>query len=109
MTTVICFFEVEDGERWANAWIKGTPGNRHEGLFADVATVRTFRDPENHNAAGTLFEIPDMAKFQALIPLVILANLLLRVERSSGRSNYSWLSFLSRLLCSSRASLACEA
>ncbi|MEZ4708152.1 MAG: hypothetical protein R3A44_13155 [Caldilineaceae bacterium] len=67
MTTVMCFFEVEDGERWANAWIKGTPGNRHEGLFAGVATVRTFRDPENHNAAGTLFEIPDMAKFQALM------------------------------------------
>lgn len=67
MATVMCFFEVEDGERWANAWQKGTPGNRHEGLFAGVATVRTFRDPENPNAAGTLFEVPDMAKFQALM------------------------------------------
>ena len=67
MTTVMCFVEVENGERWANAWIKGTPGNRHEGLFAGVATVRTFRDPENPNAAGTFFEIPDMAKFQALM------------------------------------------
>lgn len=67
MATVMCFFEVEDGERWENAWKKGTLGNRHDGLFAGVATVRTFRDPENENRKGTLFEIDDMEKFQALM------------------------------------------
>jgi hypothetical protein len=67
MTTVLCFFEVEDGERWANAWKKGTPGNRHEELFSGVAKVRTFRDPENHNLAGTIFEIDDMEQFRALM------------------------------------------
>jgi hypothetical protein len=67
MTTVQCFFEVEDGERWAKAWKKGTPGNRHGGLFAGVAQVRTFRDPENHKLAGTIFEIEDMDKFRSLM------------------------------------------
>lgn len=67
MTMVLFFHEVEDGERWANAWKKGTPGNRHEGLFAGVATARTFRDPENPNLVGGILEVEDMAKFQALM------------------------------------------
>jgi hypothetical protein len=67
MTRVMCYVEVEDGERWAKAWKKGTPGNRHEGLFAGVGTVRTFRDPENHNIVGTLFELADMEQFRALM------------------------------------------
>jgi hypothetical protein len=67
MATVLFYHEVEDGERWAKAWKKGTPGNRHEGLFAGVGTVRTFRDPENHNLVGTLFAIEDMAQFRALM------------------------------------------
>jgi hypothetical protein len=46
---------------------EGTPGNRHEGLFAGVATFRTFRDPENHNLTGGIIEVPDMEKFQALM------------------------------------------
>jgi hypothetical protein len=67
MATVLFFHEVEDGERWAKAWKKGTPGNRHEALFADVATVRTFRDPENHNLTGGIIEVEDMEKFRALM------------------------------------------
>ena len=66
MTTMIAFHDVEDGERWANAWKKGTPGNRHE-LFAGICTARTFRDPENPNSTGLIFEISDMEKFQAFI------------------------------------------
>lgn len=67
MTTILFYHEVEDGARWAKAWQKGTPGNRHEGLFAGVATIRTFRDPENHNLTGGIMEVPDMAKFQAVM------------------------------------------
>ena len=66
MTTMIFFHEVEDGERWANAWKKGTPGNRHE-QFAVILTALTFRDPENPNSTGLIFEISDMEKFQALM------------------------------------------
>jgi hypothetical protein len=66
VATVIIFHEVEDAERWANAWKKGTPGNRHE-MFADFGTMRTFRDPMNPNSTGLIAEIPDMEKFQALM------------------------------------------
>ncbi|MFN2202381.1 MAG: hypothetical protein ACK2UO_14340 [Caldilineaceae bacterium] len=66
MSTVIIFHEVEDGERWAKAWKKGTPGNRHD-LFADVGTARTFRDPENPNLTGVIVEVSDMDKLQALM------------------------------------------
>lgn len=67
MTTIVFYHEVEDGERWANAWKKGTPGNRREGLFAGVATIRTFRDPENHNVTGGIIEVEDMERFRALL------------------------------------------
>lgn len=67
MTTVIAFHEVEDGERWAKAWQKG-PGSRHELLAeAGITAARTFRDPENPNSTGILFEVSDMEKFQAFM------------------------------------------
>jgi hypothetical protein len=67
MATILFFHEVEDGERWAKAWKKGAPGNRHEGLFAGIAAARTFRDPANHNLVGGILEVDDMDKFQALM------------------------------------------
>jgi hypothetical protein len=36
-------------------------------LFAGVALVRTFRDPENHNITGGILEVADMEKFRALM------------------------------------------
>ncbi|MEJ2557175.1 MAG: hypothetical protein P8186_13285 [Anaerolineae bacterium] len=67
MTTVIAFHEVEDGERWAKAWQKG-PGSRHEMLAeTGVTSARTFRDPENPNSTGLIFEVSDMEKFQAAL------------------------------------------
>ena len=66
MTTVIAFHEVEDGEHWARAWRKG-PGSRHE-MFAKVGVLsRTFRDPENPNSVGVLFDVEDMEKFQTFM------------------------------------------
>jgi hypothetical protein len=75
MPTMIIFHEVEDGERWANAWKKGTPGNRHE-TFADIGTARTFRDPENPNSTGVIIEISDMSKFQALMDSDVAGKLM---------------------------------
>ena len=66
MTTALIFHEVRDGTVWANAWRQGK-GSRHE-MFAKLGvTCRTFRDPDNPNATGVMAEIPDMAKFQALL------------------------------------------
>lgn len=66
MTTAIVFHEVHDGAVWTNAWKKG-PGSRHE-LFARIGvTCRNFRDPNNPNSLGLIFEIPDMAAFEALL------------------------------------------
>ena len=67
MTTMITFHEVEDGARWAKAWRKG-PGSRHEMLVeAGVTAARTFRDPENPNSTGLLWEVSDMEKLQAFM------------------------------------------
>ena len=67
MTTLIVFHEVEDGQHWAKAWKKGTPGNRHE-LFGKIGvSARTFRDPQNPNLTGLIFEVPDVEQFQALL------------------------------------------
>jgi hypothetical protein len=66
MTTMIAFHEVEDGERWAKAWRKGS-GSRHEMMAELGITARTFRDPENPNLTGLIFEVPDMEKFQAAL------------------------------------------
>ena len=66
MTTAIIFHEVQDGAVWAKAWKKG-PGSRHE-MFGKLGVkCRTFRDAANPNATGLLAEIPDMAKFHALL------------------------------------------
>ena len=66
MATLIIFHEVEDGQRWASAWKKG-PGSRHE-LFAQIGvTARNFRDPNNPNSTGVIFEVPDMEKFQSFM------------------------------------------
>lgn len=66
MTTVMGIHEVEDGAVWAKAWRKG-PGSRHELFGAEGIKARTFRDPDNPNLTGVLFEVPDMAKFKALL------------------------------------------
>ena len=66
MATLIGFHEVEDGELWASAWKQG-PGSRHE-LFARIGvTARNFRDPNNPNSTGVIFEVPDMEKFQSFM------------------------------------------
>ncbi len=67
MTTMMIVHEVEDGERWAKGWQKGT-GSRHE-LVAKggVTAVRIFRDPENPNSTGLLWEVSDMEKLQAFM------------------------------------------
>jgi len=67
MTTMIAFHEVEDGERWAKAWQKG-PGSRQEMLAeVGITIARTFRDPENPNMTGLLWEVSDMEKLQAFM------------------------------------------
>ena len=66
MTTLIIFHDVEDGQRWANAWGKG-PGSRHE-MFAQIGvTARNFKDPERPNSTGLILEVPDMERFQAFM------------------------------------------
>ncbi|GAB4329661.1 MAG: hypothetical protein Kow0037_04790 [Calditrichia bacterium] len=66
MTTAIIFHDVQNGAVWANAWKTGA-GSRHE-MFGKIGVkCRNFRDPNNPNATGLIAEIPDMAKFQALL------------------------------------------
>ena len=66
MATAIVFHEVRSGDLWAEAWRKGK-GSRHE-MFAKLGVkARTFRDPKNADSTGLILEIPDMAKFQALL------------------------------------------
>jgi len=43
------------------------PAPRPKGLPDDGIRCRNFRDPNDPNATGVLAEIPDMAKFQALL------------------------------------------
>ena len=66
MTTVLITHEVENGERWAKAWHKG-PGSKNEMLAKIGVTARTFREPQNANSVGLIFEVPDMPKFQAFM------------------------------------------
>jgi hypothetical protein len=66
MTTIIAVHEVESGDRWARAWQKG-PRSRHELVAKIGVKARTFRDPQNPNLAGLIFEVPDMAKFQSFM------------------------------------------
>ena len=66
MATLIGFHEVEDGQLWVSAWKKG-PGSRHE-MFAQIGvTARNFRNPNNPNSTGVIFEVPDMEKFQSFM------------------------------------------
>ena len=66
MTTLIAFHEVADGHVWSNAWKQGA-GSRHE-MFAKInVTARTFRDPNNSNLTGLIFEVPDMVQFQSFM------------------------------------------
>jgi hypothetical protein len=66
MTTVIIFHDVQDGAVWAKAWKHG-PGSRHEMFGTLGIKCRTFCDANSPNATGVMAEIPDMAKFQALL------------------------------------------
>jgi hypothetical protein len=59
MTTVVVTHEVKNGEHWAKAWHK-QPGSRHELLAKLGGTARNFRDPENPNLVGLIFEVPDV-------------------------------------------------
>ena len=66
MPTLFGFHEVEDGAHWAKAWRKG-PGSRHE-MFAKIGvTARTFKNPDNPNLVGVLFDVPDMKKFDSFM------------------------------------------
>jgi len=66
MATLIGFHEVEDGERWAQAWQKG-PRSRHEMFGRIGVTARTFRDPENPNMTGLMLDVPDMERFRSFM------------------------------------------
>jgi hypothetical protein len=63
---LIAFHEVADGHVWSKAWKQGA-GSRHE-MFAKInVTARTFRDPNNSNLKGLIFEVPDMVQFQSFM------------------------------------------
>lgn len=66
MATLIAFFEVEDGTRWAKAWHKGA-GSRHEMFDQIGVTARTFRDPDHPNSVGHVMEVPDLERFQSFM------------------------------------------
>jgi len=66
MPTMIAFHEVKDGAHWAKAWRKGN-GSRHEMMAELGITARTFKDPNNPNRTGLIFEVPDMEKFQTAL------------------------------------------
>ncbi len=62
MTTLFAFCETENGETWAKAWQRDE-ANRHEMFDKIGVKCRTFRDSNNPNSSGVLFEIPDMTAF----------------------------------------------
>jgi hypothetical protein len=63
MPTLIAFHEVGDGDHWARAWHGGV-GSRQE-MFGQIGvTGRTFRDTQNPNLTGLIFEVPDMDRFR---------------------------------------------
>ncbi len=66
MTTVIVFSETEDGENWAKSWKRGE-GKRPERFDKLGVKCRTFRDVNNHNSVGVLFDIPDMTAFETFL------------------------------------------
>ena len=66
MAILIVFHEVEDGQVWARAWQEGA-GSRHE-MFGKIGvTARTFRDPENPNSTGLIFDVPDIDQFNSFM------------------------------------------
>ncbi|HXI04076.1 MAG TPA: hypothetical protein VNI57_12945 [Candidatus Saccharimonadales bacterium] len=66
MSTLIAFHQVEDGGVWAKAWHGGS-GSRQE-MFAKIGVkARTFRDPQRHEWAGLILEVPDMKKFHSFM------------------------------------------
>lgn len=66
MTTLFAYSETENGETWAKAWKEGA-GSRHEMFDKVGAKCRTFRDQNNQNFSGVLFDIPDMKAFDELL------------------------------------------
>jgi len=66
MTTIIVFSETNDAENWAKSWRQGE-GNRHEMFEKFGVKCRTFRDLNNHNSTGVLFDIPDMTAFETFL------------------------------------------
>lgn len=66
MTTLFAYSETEDGEKWANAWQRNE-ASRHEMFERIGVKCRTFRDSNNPNSSGVLFEIPDMAAFDKFL------------------------------------------
>jgi hypothetical protein len=66
VTTLIICHEVDDGERWAEAWQRKA-GSRHE-MFDQIGVkARTFRDPKNPNSTGLILEVPDIERFHAFM------------------------------------------
>jgi hypothetical protein len=66
MPTLIAFHEVGDGDHWARAWHGGV-GSRQE-MFGQIGvTARTFRDPQNPNLTGLIFNVPDMDRSQSFL------------------------------------------
>jgi len=63
-TTVVITHEVEDADRWLNAF-RGEDSRRE--LFAErggVAKVRTFQNPETPNLTALVLDVSDMAAFE---------------------------------------------
>lgn len=61
METLLVFHEVDDVDHWA-----ASP--KREELFGPLGmTVRTFRDPAGSNRVGLIFEVPDLASFEAAL------------------------------------------
>jgi len=66
MNTIFVYCETEDAENWAKSWKRGE-GKRHETFDKMGIKCRTFRDSNNHNLVGVLFDIPDMTAFEAFL------------------------------------------
>lgn len=66
MKTLLIFHETESGDHWANAWHHGE-GGRHQMFDKLGVKVRTFRDPNNPDLCGGIWEILDMKAFEEFI------------------------------------------
>jgi uncharacterized protein (TIGR02246 family) len=66
-TTVVITHEVEDADRWLNAF-RGEDSRRE--LFAEHAgasTVRTFQNPETPNLTALVLDVSDMSAFETFL------------------------------------------